>query len=161
MKLQLIQWRTMKLLKIISAFTLLLLASTAFAADPIETGTFNNNAIYGYDTVAYFTENKAVKGNKKINFEWRGALWHFASKAHRDMFVADPEKYAPQYGGYCAYAMSDGRLVGIDEDAFTIHEGKLYLNYSNSVMKEWRAEMAKYIAEADLLYPTLVDLPEN
>ena len=151
----------MKFIKIVSALTLLLLATTVLAADPIETGTFNNNAIYGYDTVAYFTDNKAVKGNKKINYEWRGAQWHFATQAHRDMFVSDPEKYAPQYGGYCAYAVPDGSLVGIDEDAFTIHEGKLYLNYSQSVMDKWRAEMSRYIAEADALYPTLVDLPKS
>lgn len=130
----------------------------AWANPPIETGTFNNLAIYGYDTVAYFTENKAVKGNKKISFEWRGAEWRFSSEENKAMFSADPEKYAPQYGGYCAYAMSDGRLVGIDEDAFTIHEGKLYLNYSKSVMKEWRSNMEQFIKEADALYPTKVDL---
>lgn len=148
----------MKFLKSILLSVALLFALPALADDPIETGTFNNYAIYGYDTVAYFTLNKAVKGNKKITYEWRGAEWHFSSEENRDMFKADPEKYAPQYGGYCAYAMSDGRLVGIDEDAFTIHEGKLYLNYSNSVMKEWRSNMAQYIKEADALYPTKVDL---
>lgn len=148
----------MKLLKSLTLLFAIILAGPAFAADPIETGTFNNKAIYGYDTVAYFTQNKAVKGDKKITFEWRGAEWHFSSEEHRDMFVANPEKYAPQYGGYCAYAMSDGRLVGIDEDAFTIHEGKLYLNYSKSVMKEWRSNMAQFIQEADALYPTKVDL---
>ena len=130
---------------------------SAFVADPIETGTFNNKAIYGYDTVAYFTENKAVKGKKDVTHSWRGADWHFASEENKALFVANPEKYAPQYGGYCAYAMSDGRLVGIDEDAFTIHEGKLYLNYSMSVMKEWRSNMAQFIKEADALYPTKVD----
>lgn len=137
---------------------LVVLSSSTFAADPIETGTFNNNAIYGYDPLAYFTDNKAVKGNKKINFKWRGAQWYFASNEHRDMFIADPEKYAPQYGGYCAYAMSDGRLVGVDVDAFTLYEGKLYLNYSKGVMNEWRTEISKYISEADAIYPTLVDL---
>lgn len=148
----------MKFLKTLTMLVGLLATSTAFANDPIETGTFNNYAIYGYDTVAYFTENKAVKGNKKISFEWRGAEWHFSSEANRDLFKADPEKYAPQYGGYCAYAMSDGRLVGVDEDAFTIVDGKLYLNYSNSVMKEWRSNQAQFIQEADELYPTKVDL---
>lgn len=148
----------MKFLKTLGLLATLLMALPAFSADPIETGTFNNNAIYGYDTVAYFTQNKAVKGNKKITFTWRGADWHFASEEHRDLFKADPEKYAPQYGGYCAYAMSDGRLVGIDEDAFTILEGKLYLNYSNSVMKEWRSNKEQFIKEADALYPTKVDL---
>ena len=151
----------MKLIKLITAFLILTISIPVFAEAPIETGTFNNKAIYGFDTVAYFTDNKAVKGDKKISHQWRGADWFFATTEHRNMFVAEPEKYAPQYGGYCAYAMSDGRLVGIDEDAFTIHEGKLYLNYSMSVMKEWRGQMLQFIAEADPIYPTLVDLPAN
>ncbi|MDC0602708.1 YHS domain protein [Aliiglaciecola sp.] len=148
----------MKFLKSISISLALLVSANALAADPIETGTFNNKAIYGYDTVAYFTQNKAVKGDKKISTQWRGADWFFSSAEHKAMFVADPEKYAPQYGGYCAYAMSDGRLVGIDEDAFTILDGKLYLNYSMSVMNEWRTNTDLFIKEADAEYPKLVDL---
>lgn len=148
----------MKLFSAVLISISLFLSAGALASDPIETGTFNNYAIYGYDTVAYFTNNKAIKGNKKISADWRGAQWHFASTEHRDMFVADPEKYAPQYGGYCAYAMSDGRLVGIDEDAFTILDGKLYLNYSNSVMKEWRSNSELFIQQADAQYPKQVDL---
>ena len=148
----------MKFVKFAAVIFSFFWASASFAADPIETGTFNNNAIYGYDTVAYFTEGKAVKGNKKITHEWRGALWHFANEEHKALFVGNPEKYAPQYGGYCAYAMSDGRLVGIDEDAFTIIDGKLYLNYSMSVMKEWRSNMEQFIKEADGHYPNLVHL---
>ena len=148
----------MKFLKSKSISLALLVRANALAADPIETGTFNNKAIYGYDTVAYFTQNKAVKGDKKISTQWRGADWFFSSAEHKAMFVADPEKYAPQYGGYCAYAMSDGRLVGIDEDAFTILDGKLYLNYSMSVMNEWRTNTDLFIKEADAEYPKLVDL---
>lgn len=148
----------MKFFKSIFISLALLLSANALAADPIETGTFNNNAIYGYDTVAYFTQNKAVKGDKKITTEWRGAIWHFSTEEHKAMFVGEPEKYAPQYGGYCAYAMSDGRLVGIDEDAFTILDGKLYLNYSKSVMKEWRTNTELFIKEADAEYPNQVDL---
>ena len=145
------------------ALSLLLVAfsSTAFADDPIETGTFNNKAIYGYDTVAYFTQDKAVKGSKDFMTNWRGAEWYFSSQQHLDMFTAEPEKYAPQYGGYCAYAMSDGRLVGVDEEAFTILDGKLYLNYSKSVMKEWRTNTAQFIQEGDSWYPKLVGLPEG
>lgn len=137
------------------------LSSQALANDPIETGTFNNKAIYGYDTVAYFTQDKAVKGSEDFMTTWRGAEWFFSSKEHMDLFVADPVKYAPQYGGYCAYAMSDGRLVGIDEDAFTILDGKLYLNYSKSVMKEWRTNTGQFIQEADGWYPKKVDLPAD
>lgn len=135
------------------------LSSQALASDPIETGTFNNKAIYGYDTVAYFTQDKAVKGSEDFMTTWRGAEWYFSSKEHMDLFVADPIKYAPQYGGYCAYAMSDGRLVGVDEEAFTILDGKLYLNYSKSVMKEWRTNTGQFIQEADGWYPKKVDLP--
>jgi len=140
-------------------FLLVMVAGNVMASDPIETGLFNNKAIYGYDTVAYFTEGKPVKGNKKFKTEWRGAEWFFSSEEHMKMFKGDPIKYAPQYGGYCAYAMSDGRLVGIDEEAFTIRDGKLYLNYSKSVMKEWRSNSAQFIEEANGWYPKLVDLP--
>lgn len=146
-----------KAIVILSLFSV----SSAFADDPIETGTFNNKAIYGYDTVAYFTQEKAVKGNKKFTTEYLGADWFFSSQEHLDMFVADPKKYAPQYGGYCAYAMSDGRLVGVDEEAFTLLDGKLYLNYSKSVMKEWRSNKAQFIDEANGWYPKLVDLPAS
>ena len=146
-----------KAIAILSLFSV----SSAFADDPIETGTFNNKAIYGYDTVAYFTQEKAVKGNKKFTTEYLGADWFFSSQEHLDMFVADPKKYAPQYGGYCAYAMSDGRLVGVDEEAFTLLDGKLYLNYSKSVMKEWRSNKAQFIDEANGWYPKLVDLPAS
>ncbi|WP_100657645.1 YHS domain-containing (seleno)protein [Alteromonas flava] len=137
---------------------MVLASASAMADDPIETGTFNNKAIYGYDTVAYFTQDAAVKGSEDYTTAWRGADWYFSSQQHLDMFVADPEKYAPQYGGYCAYAMSDGRLVGIDEQAFTILDGKLYLNYSKSVMREWREDTATYIPQADTWYPKKVDL---
>ncbi|WP_164078358.1 YHS domain-containing (seleno)protein [Alteromonas facilis] len=136
---------------------LTMLCHSAIAAPAIETGLFNNKAIYGYDTVAYFTVGEAVKGKDAFTTQWRGADWYFSTQQHLDLFVADPKKYAPQYGGYCAYAMSDGRLVGIDEDAFTIVDGKLYLNYSKSVMKEWNANAAEYIQQADSHYPTVID----
>lgn len=148
-----------RFIRITMAAIALVMSAQALADDPIETGTFNNKAIYGYDTVAYFTQDKAVKGSDKFMTTWRGAEWFFSSQEHLDMFSADPVKYAPQYGGYCAYAMSDGRLVGIDEDAFTILDGKLYLNYSKSVMNEWRTNTALFIEEADGHYPKLVDLP--
>jgi YHS domain-containing protein len=110
------------------ALTLTAFSSAAFSEDPIETGTFNNKAIYGYDTVAYFTQGKPVKGEDKITSEWRGATWHFSSAEHKAMFDEAPEKFAPQYGGYCSYAMSRGKFVGVDEEAFTVLNGKLYVN---------------------------------
>ena len=129
------------------------------AKKPIKTGIFNNKAIYGYDPVAYFTADKAVKGNQEFTTIWRGAEWYFSSQGHRDLFIAEPLKYAPQYGGYCAYAMREGRFVSIDKEAFTIIEGKLYLNYSKSVMNEWRTNANQFITKADNWYPKRVDLP--
>lgn len=143
------------------AVLILLFSANALANDPVETGTFNNKAIYGYDPIAYWTDNKAKKGKEEHVYTWRGAEWYFASADNKNMFVSDPEKYAPQYGGYCAYAMSDNRLVGIDEDAFTIYQDKLYLNYSKSVSKAWNENKDQFIAEADGFYPKKVDLPKE
>jgi len=145
----------MRLLTII----LLLVSSTfAMSAPPVETGLFNNKAIYGFDTVAYWTENKAVKGSDDHVFTWRGAQWHFSSEENKNLFVSDPEKYAPQYGGYCAFGIANDKLVGIDENAFRIYNDKLYLNYSASVAKRFNEDIDYFIAEADKNYPKNVDL---
>jgi YHS domain-containing protein len=141
------------LLLILTAFS-----SAAFSEDPIETGTFNNKAIYGYDTVAYFTQGKPVKGQDDITSEWRGATWYFSSAEHKSMFDSSPENFAPQYGGHCAYAMSKGKFVGIDEDAFTIYNDKLYLNYSMSVQEDWLEDKDGYIKLADVEYADNTDL---
>jgi len=138
--------------KAAALFIILSFSHFAFAQDPIETGFFNNKAIYGYDTVAYFTQSKALKGSDHYTMSWRGADWFFSSQAHLDLFKNDPTKYAPQYGGYCAYAMATGDFVGIDEDAFVIDEGKLYLNYSTSVQEKWLANKTQYIEQADAQY---------
>lgn len=141
-----------RIAKIAMLFIMLSVSHFTFAQDPIETGFFNNKAIYGYDTVAYFTSNKAIKGDDAFTIQWRGADWYFSSQAHLDLFESEPEKYAPQYGGYCAYAMATGDFVGIDEDAFVIDNGKLYLNYSASVQQKWLANKAQYIEQADAQY---------
>ena len=147
-----------RIAKIALLVIMLSVSHFTFAQDPIETGFFNNKAIYGYDTVAYFTLNKAVKGDEAFTTQWRGADWYFSSQAHLDLFESEPVKYAPQYGGYCAYAMAKGDFVGIDEDAFVIDNGKLYLNYSASVQQKWLANKAQYIEQADahysMQYPT-------
>jgi len=109
----------------------------------------NGIAIRGFDTVAYFTEGKAVKGNADINTSWNGASWHFSSEKHRDLFVADPEKYAPQYGGYCAYGIAVDNLVKIEGDLWDIVDGKLYLNYNKKLQAKWRKDIPGYIKTAD------------
>ena len=142
-----------------AAFTWLLAGAAfttgAFAKGPVNTTLFGNKAVKGYDVVAYFTDGKAVPGAAAFSYEWEGARWLFASAAHRDLFEADPEKYAPQYGGYCAYAVAKGDLVDIDPEAFTIVGGKLYLNYSLDVQKKWSLDIPGYVKKADAAWPGL------
>jgi len=112
-------------------------------------------AIKGYDPVAYFTQSKPVKGSAAFTYQWLNATWWFASAEDRDEFAHSPEKYAPQYGGYCAYGVSQGHTAPIDPEAWTIVEGKLYLNYSKGVKKTWSGAIPKHIEEADRNWPGL------
>ncbi|WP_158972417.1 YHS domain-containing (seleno)protein [Paraglaciecola sp. L3A3] len=142
------------------ALTFTIFTLPAFALDDaVNTGFFNDTAIDGYDTVAYFTESKPVEGNKKFTFNWRNANWRFSSENNLELFKANPEKYAPQYGGWCAYAMADeGNTVRIDADAWDIYEGKLYLNYSKNVQQKWLENKLNYIQQADKFYPKKTDV---
>eukprot|EP00494_Astrolonche_serrata_P028960 UN29227 len=125
----------------------------ASAADPINTldrsglwGYKNSGvAVRGYDTVAYFTLGKPTEGKEAFETEWNGAKWRFASQDHLDLFVANPEKYAPQYGGYCAYGVALDNLVKIEVDLWDIVDGKLYLNYDEDVQNAWRKDISGYI----------------
>jgi len=128
----------------------------ASAVDPVFTGLFSDKAIRGYDTVAYFTEGKAVEGNDAFVTEYKQAKWLFSSQKNLDLFVADPEKYAPQYGGYCAYAVANNTTASIKPELFTIHQGKLYLNYNESVNDKWVAQKESYIQDADKNWPALL-----
>jgi YHS domain-containing protein len=134
---------------------------TAFwlAAEPAKLtySTDNGIAIDGYDAVAYFTDKKATKGNPNHAFEWNGAKWLFADAQHKAEFAKDPAKFAPQYGGYCAYGMSRGYKAIIDPQAFTIVDGKLYLNYNAQVQETWRKDTPGYIRKADAAWPKAKD----
>jgi YHS domain-containing protein len=102
----------------------------ALAEEPVNTGYFGDVAIKGYDPVAYFTQHEALEGSPKYSYHWLGATWHFASSENRDLFVGDPAKYAPQYGGYCADGVSSGTVTtNVDPKAWRIIEGKLYISY--------------------------------
>lgn len=105
-------------------------AAPVCAEELVNTGYFGDVAIKGYDPVAYFVENKAVEGSAAYSHRWLGAEWHFASAKNRDLFIADPGKFAPQYGGYCADGVSFGTVTtNIDPNAWRIIDGKLYLSY--------------------------------
>lgn len=127
--------------------------SQAWAIDSVFTR--GGAAIRGYDPVAYFTESKPVKGDAKIIYKWKEATWQFANEANRSSFIDNPEKYSPQYGGYCAYAVSQGSTASTDPDAWTIYEGKLYLNYSSSIKKRWSKDKDGYITSANENWPQL------
>lgn len=141
-------------LLLLAILTLVASAATA-ATKPVNTSLFGT-AIKGYDAVAYFTDNKPVKGNSKFSLEWNGAEWHFASAEHRDAFKAEPEKYAPQFGGYCAWAVSQGYTAGVDPEAWRIIGGKLYLNYSKDVQANWEKDAAGNIARGEVNWPKIL-----
>jgi hypothetical protein len=115
-----------------------------------------SGAIRGYDPVAYFAQSRPVKGSPQFTHQWRGATWRFASAENRDRFAAAPEKYAPQYGGYCAYGVASGYAVKIEPDAWSVVDGKLYLNYDRSVQKTWQTDVPGYVRKADANWPLVL-----
>lgn len=106
-------------------------------------------AIDGYDTVSYFKESKAVIGKKEFEYSWSGAKWRFSSKENLELFQKDPQKYAPQYGGYCAYAMSYNEKYKISPESWSIENGKLYLNYDKETKTDWENDKKNLIEKAD------------
>jgi len=143
--------------KAIMVSLLLLLSVSSLAIDPIYTGGATRAAIKGYDTVAYFTEGKPVKGLAQYSVQYQDATWHFSSEENQQLFMAAPEKYAPQYGGYCAYAIARGTTASIKPKYFTVHHGKLYLNYNKGVQKRWQKDKRGYIKKANKNWPGLLE----
>ena len=112
-------------------------------------------AMHGYDPVAYFTVEKAVKGQASLSYEWSDAIWLFSSKQNRQAFIDNPEYYAPQFGGFCAYAASYGQFADIDPMAWSIVNDKLYLNYSLRVRKIWKPRAEEFIGDAEQFWPMM------
>ena len=138
------------------AFALVLGPSAAaLAVDPIHQ-TFLGVAVKGTDVVAYHTEGRVREGEREHSFEWMDATWRFATAEHRDLFAANPEKYAPAYGGYCAYAVSKGTTAPIDPEAWKIVDGRLYLNLDRDIQQIWEKDIPGYIAQADANWPKLL-----
>ncbi|MEM9292550.1 MAG: YHS domain-containing (seleno)protein [Acidobacteriota bacterium] len=151
----------MILLRVITVLTVLIglaaVTSFALAADPVNTGLFGNTAIKGYDPVSYFEEGKPAKGSKDFTTTWNGAIWRFTSAAHRNAFDADPERYAPQYGGYCAFAVAKGQTAGIDPESWKIVDGKLYLNYNQKIQTQWEEDFLSFISRANEEWPKILE----
>jgi YHS domain-containing protein len=142
-------------------------AGSGLADDSVNTGYFGGVAIMGYDTVAYFTDGKAVKGSDEFSYEWLGTPWHFASQEHKEMFMSEPAKYAPQYGGYCAGEVANhgSVTVNVDPEAFKIIDGKLYLIYDEGNAATFADNSDDLVPEADANWPVVeaklaVDQPD-
>ena len=117
----------------------------------------NGVAIHGYDPVAFFTDSKPVKGNPEFSARSNGALYYFASREHRDLFQADPAKYEPAFGGYCAYGVSRNKLAEVEVEAFQIANGRLLLQYSKDVRDNFNQDSKGNLAKADANWPGLVE----
>jgi hypothetical protein len=134
----------------------------AVALEPVNR-TADELALDGSDAVAYFDEGKPVEGSARHTHRWQGATWRFASAERRDRFASEPERYAPQFGGYCAWAVSHGYTADADPEAWAIVDGKLYLNYNRDVQKEWSADRAALIVAGNANWPKLLsgELPKK
>lgn len=138
---------------IVAAFAI---GFSAFASAGADTETDANNVILaGHDVVAYFTENKPVEGSADFTATYNDAIYRFSSAKNRDMFKANPVKYAPQYGGFCAYGMTFGKKFEIDGKAFEVVDGKLYVNKNLNVYKAWKEDVPLHIDQANDQWPTV------
>ena len=133
----------------------LVLLTTLAYAQKSEIFSQNDKAIKGYDPVAYFTESKPVMGKEEFKIPVAGANWYFSSQKNLDLFKANPYKYMPQYGGYCAFGLAGGYKAPISPDAWTIVDDKLYLNYNKKIQAEWTEDRTEMIKKADKIWPTV------
>ena len=134
---------------ILAGFSCVLLSLPGLSDKAMGKSPSDEIAIKGYDTVAYFKIGKAVQGNKSFSFQWHGMMWYFLNKEHKDLFAASPGKYAPQYDGYCAWAMTEARKAKTDPEVWKIVNGKLYLNCSREAYKKWSRDIPGNIKKAD------------
>jgi len=148
---------TLALLAAIVAGATLYFSPGGAAQGAVNTLGTDGVAIKGYDPVAYFTDGEPREGRPEFTVEHRGAKWQFASAEHQALFEADPEKYTPAYGGYCAYGVAQDALVKIEPDAWSIRDGKLYLNFDQNIQKKWSEKPGEYITLADSKWPGLTD----
>jgi hypothetical protein len=149
--------RALRRSSLFAAMIVLLGSESVLVAEPVWYFRSGDVALSGYDPVAYFTESRAVKGRVDFETTWNGARWRFVSHENRDRFVKDPLRYAPQFGGYCAYAVSKGYTASADALAWSVVNGKLYVNYSMSVRQEWEKDRDARIASAEANWPGVVE----
>jgi hypothetical protein len=154
-------WRGLILLLGLAGVTLVLANHIAVRAQqsakpPVFTEFKSKLALDGYDAVAYFKTGKPAKGDPAHAAMWNGATWHFTSAENKAAFEVSPQAYAPQYGGYCAWAVSEGYTAKGDPSIWRIVDGRLYLNYNASVQKGWEKDIPGRIAKGDKNWPTVL-----
>ena len=133
----------------------IVVAAPAIAEDAVYTSRWSNVAVQGYDPVAYFTAGEPTKGSDDFSTVYQGAEFRFASQENLETFLADPDAYAPQYGGYCAWAIADGKYAKGNAKNWAIVDGKLYLNYNSSIQKKWNKDRAGFISRGDAQWTNL------
>lgn len=136
-------------LKTLTATTFLLASSLTFAADVDMNADINDLAIQGYDPVSYFTKLTPTKGNVNYTATYKGGIYRFTTEENRDLFRSNPTKYAPQFGGFCAFGVSMDKKFDTDPLAWKIVEDKLYLNLNKNVQKKWLTDVSGYVSAAN------------
>ena len=135
---------------ILFGFLLMVLSAGLAAEESFYTGRLSSSAIKGYDVVAYFTKGRPIKGEEEHSYDYKGVKWLFSSAENKDLFISSPDQYLPQYGGYCAYAMSvSGKKVRIDPHQWIIKDDKLYLNFNRGISGKFNGDIENHITQAD------------
>ena len=132
------------------------ISGAAHALDEVYTGFFSNLAVGGYDPVAYFADGMPLRGSSEHTYDWKGVTWQFAKARNRELFQADPDKYAPAYGGYCAYAVANGATAPGDPEVWRVVDGRLYLNVNRTIQNEWQKDIPGFVRSADANWPQLL-----
>ena len=138
------------------AFILAALLSLFGSAKPAVNTQSDNLALRGYDAVAYFTDGQPIRGVAQFETTWNGAKWRFASAEHRDRFVNAADRFAPQFGGYCAWAVGHGYTADGDPEVWKIVDDRLYLNYSRRVQRKWEANIPEFIRQGLANWPAVL-----
>lgn len=132
-------------------------AAVSAGQDQVYTSLFSKFAVGGYDPVAYFALGKPVEGSSEHTYEYKGATWRFSSAENLALFKKDPDRYAPQYGGYCAWAVAQGKTAKGDPLNWSIVDGKLYLNYNDEIQSRWEKDIPGFIEAGNRNWPRVLE----
>jgi YHS domain-containing protein len=155
------RWSIRRMLITLASTTVVWCAAAAALAGADVNTDATGVVLHGYDPVAYFTEGKPVAGDEHFSADFGGGKYLFSTDANGDAFVANPAKFAPQYGGYCAFGVAMGHKFDVDPGSFKIVDGKLYLNLNPQVLKKWSADITGFIQKSEANWPKIRDKEKN